>query len=107
MSQFSGVYDPDRRSWFLLRDGAPITPARSQALRNHSPTGFAWGYGGSGPAQTSLALLLELGLSDEDALAMCQAFKWAFVAALPLDKSWTRSEGTLLSLVAVLREAKQ
>jgi hypothetical protein len=25
-------------------------------LRNHSPTGFEWGYGGSGPAQLALAL---------------------------------------------------
>src|SRR5467141_965015 len=27
--------------------------------RNHSPTGFAWGYGGSGPAQLALALLID------------------------------------------------
>ena len=26
-------------------------------LRNHSPTGFAWGYGGSGPSQLALAIL--------------------------------------------------
>ena len=25
-------------------------------LANHSPTGFSWGYGGSGPAQLALAL---------------------------------------------------
>src|SRR5262245_22144387 len=28
-------------------------------LRNHSPTGFEWGYGGSGPAQLALALLVD------------------------------------------------
>jgi hypothetical protein len=26
-------------------------------LANHSPTGFAWGYGGSGPAQLALAII--------------------------------------------------
>lgn len=26
---------------------------------NHSPTGFEWGYGGSGPAQTALAILCD------------------------------------------------
>lgn len=26
-------------------------------LFNHSPTGFEWGYGGSGPAQLALAIL--------------------------------------------------
>lgn len=28
-------------------------------VRNHSPTGFAWGYGGSGLAQLALALLID------------------------------------------------
>src|SRR5262245_1194599 len=33
-------------------------PARLD-LRSHSPTGFEWGYGGSGPAQLALALLAD------------------------------------------------
>jgi hypothetical protein len=28
-------------------------------LRNHSPSGFEWGYGGSGPAQLALALVAD------------------------------------------------
>lgn len=28
-------------------------------LANHSPTGFGWGYNGSGPAQTALAILAD------------------------------------------------
>jgi len=28
-------------------------------IRNHSPTGFEWGYFGSGPAQLALALLVD------------------------------------------------
>jgi hypothetical protein len=35
-------------------------------LRN-SPTGFGWGYGGSGPAQLALALLAD-SLGDNDLL---------------------------------------
>ena len=31
--------------------GKPLSPRPSWKLRNHSPDGFAWGYGGSGPAQ--------------------------------------------------------
>lgn len=27
-------------------------------IANHSPTGFAWGYAGSGPAQLALAILV-------------------------------------------------
>lgn len=47
---------------------------------NHSPTGFNWGYGGSGPAQTALAILLDLTGDAEKALKHYQAFKWEFVS---------------------------
>lgn len=46
-----------KRVWM---EGAPLTAADSQALINHSPDGFNWGYGGSGPAQLSLAIALKL-----------------------------------------------
>ena len=36
-------------------------------LENKSPTGFAWGYSGSGLAQLALALLAD-AISDEEAL---------------------------------------
>jgi Family of unknown function (DUF6166) len=49
-------------------------------LRNHSPTGFAWGYGGSGPAQLALALLADALGDDERALQLYQAFKFRVTA---------------------------
>lgn len=57
-------------------------------LYNHSPTGFEWGYGGSGPAQLALALLA--WHTDDDALAswMYQRFKWDVVSKLPRH-GWT------------------
>ena len=36
----------------VTADGAPLDWRSSLAVRNQSPTGPAWGYGGSGPAQT-------------------------------------------------------
>lgn len=39
-------------------DGAPLDWRSSLAVRNHAPTGPPWGYGGSGPAQLVLAILL-------------------------------------------------
>ncbi|MYD94133.1 MAG: hypothetical protein F4Y02_10660 [Chloroflexi bacterium] len=59
--------------------------ARSLAVVPHSPTGFMWGYGGSGPAQLALALLLEAGLGDRDADRLHHPFKWEVVAKLPHD----------------------
>lgn len=50
---------------------------RSLKHRRHSPTGFEWGYNGSGPAQLSLALLLDAGVPVDTALYEYQRFKGA------------------------------
>lgn len=55
----------------------PLDPRHD--LRNHSPTGFSWGYGGSGPAQFALALLADALGDDIIALDRYQAFKWEVV----------------------------
>ena len=49
----------------------------------HSPTGFEWGYGGSGPADLALNILLAATGDRDFAAKNHQAFKWKFVAALP------------------------
>lgn len=63
-------------------DNEPLDPAYSQSVRNHSPDGFCWGYGGSGPAQLALAILLKYH-SKEVALDRYQHFKWNIIASLP------------------------
>jgi hypothetical protein len=50
-------------------------------LRNHSPTGFEWGYGGSGPAQLALALAASR-LPDDLALILYQRLKFKLVGRL-------------------------
>ncbi len=86
-----------RRVWI---DGREVTPVRSWAVYNHSPDGFNWGYGGSGPAQLALAILLEAGVDDGAAYLRHQDFKREFVALLPLrdfDATVTiRSDGKLV-----------
>jgi len=49
-------------------------------IRNHRPPGFAWGYGGGGPAQLALALLLDATGDAELALRHYPIFKRCFVA---------------------------
>ena len=49
----------------------------------HGPTGFEWGYGGSGPADLALNILLAATGDRDFAAKNHQAFKWKFVAALP------------------------
>jgi septum formation inhibitor MinC len=49
-------------------------------LINHSPRGFDWGYEGSGPAQTALAILADATRDDRTAAALHQDFKRNFIA---------------------------
>jgi len=67
-----------RRVWL---DGKELTPEESQTYRNHSPDGFSWGYGGSGPAQLALAVMLEIN----GAAFGYQEFKWKELATLKMD----------------------
>ena len=64
-------------------------------LRNHSPTGFAWGYAGSGPAQLALAILADYfgAKSGGKALAdvLYQSFKFAVIVVLPQGCNWKMS----------------
>lgn len=52
-------------------------------LWNHSPDGFQWGYGGSGPAQLALALLADATGDDAFAVRHRHDFKFAIIAMLP------------------------
>ena len=63
-------------------DQEQLTPDRSLELTNHSPSGFEWGYTGSGPAQLALALLLDYTDDEEVALAEYMAFKTEVVSHL-------------------------
>ena len=59
-----------------------LTPERSFELVNHSPSGFEWGYGGSGPAQLALALLLDYTGDEAFALDYYQELKTEVVSQL-------------------------
>ena len=64
-------------------DGREL-PMRHE-LRNHSPDGAEWGYGGSGPAQLALALLADATGDDELAQGQYQRFKREVVAGFERD----------------------
>jgi len=69
-------------------------------LINKSPTGFSWGYNGSGPAQLALALLAD-ATGDEEALEMYQSFKSYFVAVLPAE--WYAPEEEIREMAQYLK----
>ena len=73
-----------------------------QALRNHSPDGFEWGYGGAGPAQLALAILLDFTGSAEISEKLYQRFKWHFVAGWP--ESWTLADHEIAAWLTTFPE---
>ena len=81
-------------------NGKELSPGRSQKLRNHSPDGFAWGYGGSGPAQLALAILLEITKDKQFALKNYQDFKWDIICDLPMEEDFTLEEKIVSTWIA-------
>lgn len=68
-------------SWHEGEYGGLLDPRLD--LRNHSPDGFEWGYGGSGPSQLALAMLADACRADVVAQRHYQAFKREVLSTLP------------------------
>ena len=93
-----------RRQGYVVNvtvDGRRLNPRLD--LWNHSPTGFEWGYSGSGPAQLALATLADHCGDDEQALNFYQRFKWAVIAELP-HREWTLNSEDIDRVLHSLRE---
>jgi hypothetical protein len=60
--------------------------------KNHSPTGFEWGYSGSGPAQLAWCLLRECGLTQEQTQTVYMRFKAEVVAKFSQEFTITKEE---------------
>lgn len=83
-----------------------VLPGRHD-LRNHSPSGFEWSYGGSGPAQLALALVADVLEDDDLALHVYQQFKWKVVALLD-QQQWRLTEAEVRARVgAILAQRPQ
>ena len=80
---YTGVFTNDDDWYVITKNGRKFDHEPSLKIRNHSPTGFAWGYGGSGPAQLALGLLLEETKDAKLAEHFYMDYKWDVVAGLP------------------------
>lgn len=82
-------------------NGKKLNLEASLRVVNHSPTGFCWGYGGSGPAQLALAILLDHFNGDRDrALALYQDFKFKVIARLPMDSDFVLTDEQIESAIS-------
>lgn len=57
-----------------------VLPRASLRLANHSPTGFEFGYTGSGPHQLALAILLDFLEDKKRAMTLYHAFTFDVIA---------------------------
>ena len=95
------------RQWLAVIvtvNGRPLNPRLD--LHSHSPTGFEWGYGGSGPAQLALAILADHCGNDEQALMFYQRFKWAVIAQLPR-RQWVLTSDEIEEVLQALRDLER
>jgi len=101
-----------------LGAGAAILEARDASLkrldprldlRNHSPTGFEWGYGGSGPAQLALAICADaLRSSDAPPLRFYQKLKFAAVARVPQNVTpWAMPRSAVLDWIEAVADGRE
>lgn len=79
-----------------------------QEIVNHSPTGIAWGYAGSGPAQCSLAVLMDYLGDEATARMLYQDFKFHSIVRFPRNEAWTLT-GTQIerAILAIGQRRKQ
>ena len=91
--------------WKTNGSSIPVVlgPGPSQEVMNHSPDGFQWGYGGSGPSQLALAILLDVTGDPDLSVRLHQTFKNHFVASWS-DKWQIRNED-ILTWIEENREA--
>lgn len=88
MTIYRGLAQGECGGQLVTKDDDILSPVPSQKVYKHSPDGFQWGYGGSGPAQLALALLLDVTGDPAVSLGHHQNFKWQFVARWPQGKDW-------------------
>lgn len=102
MKEYEGFRDKNGTHVVVWVHGMPRhnLPLRLD-LWDHSPTGFEWGYPGSGPAQLALALLADALGDDARAVRLHQAFKCACVVNFPHAR-WAMSEEDVIAAALMI-----
>jgi hypothetical protein len=91
MNTYAGTFN--NKDWYQATlNGQPFDHARSFQYVKHSPDGFSWGYGGSGPSQLAFGILLEETNDADFALKHYHRFMGEFIARLPDNWSMTSDD---------------
>ena len=84
MVDYNKVYKADRKNngtqIVVIEPG--LESRKLNHICRHSPDGFEWGYGGSGPSDLALSILID-AVGPVLAEQYYQQFKWSFIANQP------------------------
>lgn len=98
--------NPDQAVFVLPTGGKPYQLALTTLGQRKSPTGFAWGYGGSGPAALAHAILFDLIGNETIAEGLYQDFKREVIALLPEGTGWIIREEAVRSWLATAADRR-
>ena len=89
----------------------PEGPKDLRHICRHSPDGFQWGYGGSGPSDLALSIMVDfferqgLEFALKSAGTCYQDFKWEFIAGIK-ENTFVITEEQVNEWIKKRRESK-
>lgn len=93
-------------------NGEAVVEGIEPVIVYHSPTGFEWGYPGSGPADLALNILLKVTKDSYQAQRLHQQFKDDFIVPMPEEggeiliddvKRWLAKHGVYNTFLVTLK----
>jgi len=102
MKTYVGVREGNQTT--VTVNGEPLDPRLD--LANKSPSGFEWGYLGSGPAQLALAILADHLRDDHEAQRLYQRFKEKAIAPID-DDAWSMDSSEIDRALMEINAAKK
>jgi hypothetical protein len=106
MKTYYGMRAENGCSVVIEEDGEFTGLPPRNDLHNHSPDGFEWGYGGSGPAQLALALAADVLDDDGRAQDVYQQLKFKLIGGLP-HEGWVLTENRLRAAIDTIEQEQQ
>jgi hypothetical protein len=95
----------DGKEVWVCEDGKQVTPLPLRLdIQNKSPTGFAWGYSGSGPAQLAVAILAH-ATDAVTASRLFHHYKQEVIAGLQQKEGFVITKESVLAWVEKQNEA--
>ena len=86
-------------------NGKPLRHMPEERIKRHSPDGFNWGYGGSGPADLASSILHDL-VGREAADEYYQKFKWDVIAKMAPETGWILAEAEISAWLQELQRRR-